>query len=145
MIPQRTLWQHWKRLSALITALMLIIVLPGVDLEAYRSALPESSACTSGVYEVGAFHTSTNYDAGVSGYNQVRTVYTENGSWQTRHVATRQERTELGRIGLDRQARPSAQILRGLCDWGWCGTNSRLAERSAFHVAHLQNHELFRR
>ncbi len=69
MITQRTLWWYWKRLSALITALMLIIVLPGIDLEAYRSALPEPSACTSGVYEVGAFDTSTNYDAGVSGYN----------------------------------------------------------------------------
>lgn len=67
MITQRTLWRYWKRLSALITALMLIIVLPGIDLEAYRSVLPEPSACTWGVYEVGAFHTSTNYDAGVSG------------------------------------------------------------------------------
>lgn len=84
MMTQRTLWRHCRRLSALTTALFLIIVLPGIDLEAYRSALPVSNACTFGVYEVGAFHTSTNFDAGVSGYNQVRTVYTENGSWQTR-------------------------------------------------------------
>lgn len=81
----------FKRAVPLVIALLLIVAIPGVNLEANRPLTLGQEACTSGAYEVGAQHTITNYDAGVSGYDQVRTVYTENGSYQTRHVAVRKD------------------------------------------------------
>lgn len=99
--------QTSKRAVSLMMALLLIVVIPGVNLEANRPLTLGPEVCTSGVYEVGAQHTTTNYDAGVSGYDQVRTVYTENGSLQTRHVAVRADAwnwVELGWIAKPGQA-----------------------------------------
>lgn len=80
----KTLRTFFRRAVPLVIALLLIVAIPGVNLEANRPLLFEPDACTSGVYEVGAQHTTTNYDAGVSGYDQVRTVYTEMSITNTR-------------------------------------------------------------